>query len=271
MIELRRVLARALPAGVKQRLRRWLCGPMPASLPAAAPPAWPTVPLALAPGRQLAIVPGDLISDGIAATGVWEAELSQRLVALARAGGTLLEVGANIGYFSVLWAAQSAACRVLALEPAWRNLELLHHNLRLNGLTSQVDVLPIAAGHRTGLMRFDPGPPAQTGWGGVVTDARAGTLLVAMLPLDELLPGDFVAAVLKIDVEGADTWVLQGCRRLLAERRAGVVFFEQNLPRLNALGIDPGAAERLLAELGYRVEPITPVGAEVVEYAAYPS
>lgn len=131
-------------------------------------------------------------------------------------------------------------------------------------------MLPIAAGHRTGLMRFDPGPQAQTGWGGVVTDERAGTVLVAMLPLDALLPGDFHAAVLKIDVEGADTWVLQGCQRLLAERRAGVVFFEQNLPRLRALGIEPDAAQHLLTTLGYRVTPITPVDAEVVEYAAYP-
>jgi len=270
MIELRRLLARTLPAGVKQRLRRWLCGPLPAPLPTPAAPGWPIVPLALAPGRRLAIVPGDIISDSIAATGVWEEELSQRLAALARSGGTMLEVGANIGYFSVLWAAQSSACRVLALEPAWRNLELLRHNLALNDLLSQVDVLPIAAGHRTGLMRFDPGPQAQTGWGGVVTDERAGTVLVAMLPLDALLPGDFHAAVLKIDVEGADTWVLQGCQRLLAERRAGVVFFEQNLPRLRALGIEPDAAQHLLTTLGYRVAPITSVDAEVVEYAAYP-
>ncbi|MDW8324031.1 MAG: FkbM family methyltransferase [Burkholderiales bacterium] len=268
----RKTLAALLPARAKRAIRRAVCGERVAPPPDEAPTAWPEVPLTLAPGCRLAIVPGDIISDSLASSGVWEPELSARLCELARVGGgTLIEVGANIGYFTVLWAAAGADCRVIAFEPAWRNLQLLHHNVRRNGLAERVDILPIAAGRTLTLARFDPGPQAQTGWGGLVNDARAGTVCVAVAPLDALLPPTLQVAVLKIDVEGADTWVLEGCRRLLQERRVQRVFYEQNHPRMAALGVASNAAERLLTEVGYVTRPITPTDHEVVEWEAWPA
>lgn len=265
----RRMAAACLPQGAKRAIKRLVCGETQV-LPPPAPGGWPVAPLALAPGCRLAIVPGDIISDAIAATGVWEIALSERLVALAGDGGTLVEVGANIGYFTVLWAAQGPSCRVLAFEPAWRNLALLRENVQANGLQAQVDILPIAAGRRLELARFDLGPIEQTGWGGLVNDGRAGTVAVVVVPLDALLPAPTQVAVLKIDVEGADTWVLEGCRGMLSERRVRHVFYEQNHPRMAALGIDPGAAERFLSEVGYAARPITPSDHEVVEWEAWP-
>jgi FkbM family methyltransferase len=233
------------------------------------PGAWPEAPVRLAPGCRLAIVPGDVISDAIAASGVWEPELSERLIELSREGGTLVEVGANIGYFTVLWAAQGPACRVIAVEPSWRNLGLLRWNITRNELLSRVDLLPIAAGRALEIAHFTPGPTEQTGWGGIVNDGRAGTVAVVVAPLDGLLPKDRDIAVLKIDVEGADTWVLEGCRRLLETRRIRRVFYEQNFPRMAELGISPGAAEALLHACGWTCRPLTPLGSDVVEWEAW--
>lgn len=266
----RRLLAACLPRPLKQALKRLICG-APGPLPPDAPPrAAFRARLALAPAMTMELVPGDIISDAIATTGVWEEELSQRLLALAHSGGTMIEVGANIGYFTLLWAAQNDACRVLAFEPALRNLTILERNVRNNGLSQRVDLLPLAIGRELGIARFDPGPSEQTGWGGLVRDERPGTFAVAMAPLDDLLPPDERYAVLKIDVEGADTWVLEGCRRLLAERRVAHVFFEQNFPRMAALGIEPQAAAAFLAEVGYTARPITPADQPVVEWEASP-
>lgn len=267
----RKWVAAVLPRPLKRAIKRAVCGTVPAA-PVALASGGPSAALALAPGRVIEIVPGDIISDAIAASGVWEEALSQRLVSLAHAeGGVLVEVGANIGYFSVLWAAQGPACRVLAFEPAWRNLYLLQRNVASNALAERIEVLPVAAGRALGLARFDLGPPEQTGWGGLVSDARANTVAVVVVPLDDLLPADLDITVLKIDVEGADTWVLEGCRRLLRARRVRHVFYEQNLPRMAALGIDPHAAAAFLASVGYRAWPITPVDHEVVEWEAAPT
>lgn len=271
-MEWRKMLAACLPAPLKRTIKQLVCGtPAPVPVPVAPAAGGPRVGLALAPDMAIEIVPGDIISDAIAATGIWEEGLSARLVALAReAGGTMVEIGANIGYFSVLWAAQGAHCRVLAFEPSWRNLGLLHRNVAANGLGGRIDILPLAAGRELGIARFDVGPAEQTGWGGIVTDARTGTVAVAMAPLDGLLPPDLEIAVLKIDVEGADTWVLEGCRRLLERRRVARVFYEQNFPRMAALGIDPAAAAAFLASVGYTARPITPTDHEVVEWEALP-
>ncbi len=271
-MEWRKTLAACLPLPLKRMIKRLVCGTPPASPPVAVTSSTgPQVRLALAPAMTLEIVPGDIISDAIAASGVWEEGLSQRLVALARErGGTLVEVGANIGYFTVLWAAHGPDCRVLAFEPSWRNLVLLHRNVTGNRLGERVDILPLAAGRALGIARFDLGPIEQTGWGGIVTDARPGTVAVAVAPLDDLLPPDLSIAVLKIDVEGADTWVLEGCRRLLEQRRVARVFYEQNFPRMAALGIDPAAAAAFLASVGYAARPITPTDHEVVEWEALP-
>ena len=169
-------------------------------------------------------MPGDDISDVIAATGVWEPELSERLIELSREGGTLVEVGANIGYFTVLWAAQGPGSRVIAVEPSWRNLELRGWNITRYGLLSRVDLRPIAAGRALEIAHFTPGPAERTGWGGIANDGRAGTVTVVVAPLDGLLPRYRDIAVLKIVVQGADTLVPEGWRRLLETRRIGRVF-----------------------------------------------
>jgi hypothetical protein len=48
---------------------------------------------------------GDSISESIAFTGLRELALTRNLAALAKKGGQFVEVGANMGYFSLLWAA----------------------------------------------------------------------------------------------------------------------------------------------------------------------
>ena len=271
-MQLRRWAAACLPTPVKRAIRELVCGPASPAVPVGTGDSFPLARLREAPGCEIEIVPGDIISDAISATGVWEEELSARLVQIARRdGGTMVEVGANIGYFSVLWAAQGPACRVLAFEPSWRNLPLLHRNITRNGLSERVDILPVAASHSVGIVRFDPGPAEQTGWGGIVTSSHSGTVAVATVPLDALLPAEMQITVLKIDVEGADTWVLEGCRELLRSRRVARVFYEQNHPRMAALGIAPSAAQSFLASVGYRTEPLTSTTHEVVEWEAYPA
>jgi hypothetical protein len=64
--------------------------------------------------------------------------------------------------------------------------------------------------------------------------------------------------VLKIDVEGADTWVLQGAEQLLRRQRISHIFFEENVVRMSALGLKLKDAQELLQDCGYRLEPLGP-------------
>jgi hypothetical protein len=77
---------------------------------------------------------------------------------------------------------------------------------------------------------------------------------VDVVRLDEDLAGEQSIEVLKIDTEGADTWVLEGAEGLLREKKIRHIFFEEHKGRMAKLGIAPGAAASFLTGCGYTVE-----------------
>src|SRR2546427_7895311 len=86
------------------------------------------------------LIPGDVISDSIAFTGIYEPATSRRVALIARRGGIMVDVGANLGYFSLLWAAAAPNNRVIAFEAAPRNVQMLRRNVHRNGMDSQVQI-----------------------------------------------------------------------------------------------------------------------------------
>lgn len=226
-----------------------------------------TAPLHFAPAVVMHdLVPGDVISGNIAFTGFYELALSREIARLGRRGGLLVDVGANMGYFSLLWAGADPGNEVIAYEPSPRNVRLLEANVHRNDLATRVRVVPKAAGDRKGLIAFDLGPEEQTGWGGIATPARAGALQVPMVRLDDEIAHRSVD-VLKVDVEGADLLVLKGCEGLLRARRVGCIFFEQNSERMHELGLSGSDAAAFLEAVGYECRPFS---RETSEWVARP-
>jgi FkbM family methyltransferase len=72
-------------------------------------------------------------------------------------------------------------------------------------------------------------------------------ITVRLEVLDEALPPDFVPAMVKIDVEGAEEQVVRGALRTLREHKP-VVVFEHGLGSANAYGTEPDDLHRLLVE-----------------------
>ena len=215
--------------------------------------------LAYAPGHYMQdLSPGDVISDSIAFLGHYERPLTTQLVSRARSGGGLLvDVGANLGYFSLLWAAAHPSSRAIAIEASPRNLACLRANVAANHLQERISIVDKAAGREPGTLPFQLGPPDQTGWGGFAAAPSNETVMVQIVRLDDLVPGGARVDFLKIDIEGADTWALMGASRLLHERRVREIWFEENLERMGELGIPQGSPGRFLKECGYRLECIS--------------
>ena len=196
---------------------------------------------------------GDWISDDICRYGQWEPVLSKAILAYARRGGILIDAGANLGYFSLLWAAANAANRVWAFEASPRVYPKLARNIQLNRLNSQIQSFQIALSDRNGISAFECGPHEQTGWGRLVVGSVADAANVEMARMDTLFATIPRIEVLKIDTEGADTLVLAGAEGLLREKRIGAVYFEQARDQMAAMGVNPGDAVRLLEDCGYEV------------------
>jgi len=219
--------------------------------------------------RMNALVPGDVISDSIAFTGIYELDTTRRAIELARQGGLMIDIGANLGYFSLLWASANASNHVIAFEASPRVLGMLRLNVAMNPCGERIRIIPVAAGRSSGRLEFDPGPSEQTGWGGAATQPGAQTITVDMVRVDEYLSAiDGEIALLKIDVEGADTWVLMGCEGLLRARRVREIWFEENAVRMKQLGIGADEARRYLISCGYFVRSVGPHSGDLREWRA---
>lgn len=227
--------------------------------------------LRYAAGVRMDLVPGDAISGYLAFTGIYEPTLTRRVIQLAKSGGTFVDVGANLGYFSLLWAAANPANRCFAFEASPRNINFLQRNVRQNGFESRIDVIPLAAGKSAGKLRFDPGPPDQTGWGGFTLTRAGHAVEVDVVRVDEMVPADSHIALLKVDIEGADAWAIMGCDRFLKARAVNEVWYEQYKPRMRALGIPEDAAQDYLRSVGYSPKPESDTFGEMVEWSAVPT
>lgn len=234
-------------------------------------PLYTSARLDYAPGVTMELVPGDVISDSIAFTGVYESALSRRVAELAKSGGTMIDVGANLGYVTLLWVAARADNRCISFEASPRNIELLRRNVARNGVESRVQIMPVAAGKSAETLRFHPGHAEQTGGGGLSLDGAPGEIEVDVVRIDEVVPADARIALLKVDIEGADTWALMGCERLLVSRLVGEVWFEQNKPRMEALRIPLDAAQDYLRSVGYVSRALGDPDAPLVEWCATPA
>jgi FkbM family methyltransferase len=131
------------------------------------------------------------------------------LAGLLAPGNRVADVGANIGYYTLAFAAAVGPTgAVESIEPMPENLETLERNVRANDLR-QVRVHRCAVGAEDRPTRLQPGFNA--------TVNQSGTLEVPMRRLDSLLP-DGVDLV-KIDIEGYEGHALAGAQQLLSRSR----------------------------------------------------
>lgn len=218
-------------------------------------PLFANAQLEFVPQISMNLMPTDVSHKMLAFCGFYELPVSRRIVKLAKAGGLMIDVGANYGYYSCLWAANRPNNKVIAFEASPRNSSALKLNLIKNELITQVEVYEIAVGKERGHLFFDMGPEEESGWGGLLVDEQSDAIQVPVISLDEMfLKTDYLDIdVLKIDTEGADTWVLQGAEQLLRSHRIHHIFFEENTVRMAKLGIAPGEAQKMLKDSGYRL------------------
>lgn len=157
--------------------------------------------------------------------GTYEWTRQQAMVAVVRPGMVVYDLGANVGFYTLLAARLvGPAGLVVAFEPLARNLEYLRRHLALNG-SDNVTVIDAAVSDRVGCARLrgEHGASARLG--------ADGEIAVRTVTLDELVfgQGRRPPSVIKMDVEGAEVDVLRGAERTLAVWRPILLLSTHNL------------------------------------------
>jgi FkbM family methyltransferase len=184
-------------------------------------------------------------------TGEYEPDTARLMRRRLQAGETMIDVGANIGYFTVAAAlAVGPEGRVVAFEPAAATRHLLEENVRLNGLAN-VTVRDEALAATQSEAALYLGPQQDTGLASLRPLPGSSRAIVRQAPFDDLWPAAHRVALVKIDVEGAELAVLRGMAGLL-ERDHPDVIVEVTDRFLRELGASAPALFEFLTARGYR-------------------
>ena len=158
------------------------------------------------------------------ALGLYEPEAMQSIRRLVNAGDCCIDVGANLGYYTISlanWVGPSGL--VVAFEPFPGNFAILEKNVHLNRLQNVI-LEPSALSDCKGSLQLIYGAEEQfsatPSVGGYAVEGDRVSITVPTRRLDDYVAGlgkapDFI----KIDVEGAELAVLEGARRTLAAVR----------------------------------------------------
>ena len=177
----------------------------------------------------------------LAFRGVPEPGLTRQFQLTARPGMVVVDVGANVGLYTLLGArAVGAQGKVYSFEPAPRNFGLLKDNVQVNGFLEggTVIVRQQAVCERRG-ERLLTIYPANGGHNTFFPETEGETIRVEAIVLDEALKEEAHIDLVKIDAEGSEPLVLRGMTRILARNRDVRIFLEFAPVQLRRAGVQP--------------------------------
>ncbi|MEZ4538635.1 MAG: FkbM family methyltransferase [Chloroflexota bacterium] len=158
----------------------------------------------------------------------YEPNVSRVVSGLLSPGATFIDVGANIGYFSLLGASRVGRTgKVFSFEPNPANCDLLRMSAAANGFEDVISVHTAAVAEQKGQLQFTT--PGIDSNGRVVNPAEAergtvDTWTVEAVTLDEVLADCRRVDVIKIDVEGAEARVWRGMQETIRRHKPVITF-----------------------------------------------
>ena len=188
-----------------------------------------------------------------------EAGPVDRLREFVPAGSTVVDVGANVGFFTMkfaLWVGEQG--RVIAVEPDRENFEVLVAKVKKAGLQDRVRLHQAAAAAETGSVRLRR------------NELHPGDHRISFhpegIPVPAVTVDDLVAAaaprsvsLVKIDVQGAEMLVLKGARRMLDQLHPAL-FVEVDDRALRHFGSSAEALLEHMQRSGYKTHELVENG-----------
>lgn len=180
-----------------------------------------------------------------------EAYMSKLFLDAIRPNSVVLDVGACVGYYTLLAAKRGA--KVFAFEPDANVFKFLVENIRQNNLSERVVAVSSAVSSTTGTTTFfindDPVLNSFFANSGAVKHI----VEVNTTTIDEFIDKRTTLDVVKIDIEGAELGALAGMQQTLARSKELTMFVESNPDCLRSAGHSPQELITRIEGLGFHV------------------
>lgn len=211
-------------------------------------------------GLSVIVAPHEQISRALYVSGTYEPATAMVLTSWLRAGMVFLDIGANVGLFTLLgsrWVGSSG--RVIAAEPSPRERQRLEEHLRLNAI-GNVDVVSAAVADREGAAELMVATPQHSGlntlaprfpYDGV---AIAEKVSVPTITVDALVHSRALTRVdvIKLDIEGGEVAALEGAAETIRRFRPKLIV-EVVANALASCGTSPERLCELLRTFEYEL------------------
>lgn len=159
----------------------------------------------------LEVKTGDLISNYLYHFNTWEPTITQYVVDSLEEleGRSFVDIGANLGYFSVLVSKMNPKAMVYSYEPMPFLYASLKRNIKINGL-SNIEAVQSAISDKVGTIEIFEGHPMNSGTCGVHknTESKDGIDVNSVLLLNEIPKMKYQPRIIKIDTEGSEDKIL---------------------------------------------------------------
>lgn len=160
-------------------------------------------------------------------TGTHEKKSTEYLEKIVKSGQTVVDIGANIGYFVLLEKRQGA--KVIAIEPSVDNFEVLKHNLKINSFNAEVHNIVISDYEGTTKFYISEACNRSSLHGSGKYEVCKVTTI------DKLLKKKNVNLV-RMDVEGSEMSVFRGMEKTLEKGHLKHIFVELHPVELRERG-----------------------------------
>jgi FkbM family methyltransferase len=212
-------------------------------------------------GRKIFVPPGDLgVVPPIAVYGIWEPQVEAVLRRLVRPGDVVAEVGANVGYHTLVLAERvGRAGHVHSFEPHPRLLPLLRATLAFNGSAGERVTLhacaaldaPGRVGFAASHEQVGSGHLQVRGLSAAYDEVYAERFEVEAVRIDDRLAQVPALDLLRMDAEGSEGLALHGAAALIA-RSPRIRIVTEWSPAMLAARTDPAELAAWLGGQGFR-------------------
>jgi FkbM family methyltransferase len=207
-----------------------------------------------ADGHLLYVEPHDrAVGARLRRRGVWATGETAVCQQELRPGMQVVDVGANIGYFTLLFARLVGPTgHVYAFEPEPRNFDLLQRNIARNGY-GNITAVPKAVSRAAGTQRLYKNPDNLGDHRLAFAAAGRDWVDVPVITLDDFFPSAARVDYIKMDIQGAEYGALDGARGLIARSGSLCLITELWPGGMRAFGDDPEQYLGMLTEMGFRL------------------
>jgi FkbM family methyltransferase len=201
--------------------------------------------------------------------GYWEIWITKFFLETIEEGMCILEVGANIGYYTLLAARRIGSTgKVFAFEADPENFEVLHKNIEVNGFIDKAQIVNKAVADRIGEVSFTKLKTHHGSSSLIEFDANflekyrdtASVISVESVTIDDFF-GDEIPDIdlIKLDAEGSEPLILRGMAKTIHQNQKLKIITEFAPSLITRLDESPRDFLDSLENLGFKVQVIDPV------------